>query len=60
MAKKLTLGRDSQIGGVCSGLAEYFDVDVAVVRILFALSFFLSGSGALIYLILWWALPEHP
>ncbi len=60
MAKKLTLGRDGRIGGVCSGLAEYFDVDVAVVRILFALSFFLSGSGALIYLILWLALPEHP
>jgi phage shock protein PspC (stress-responsive transcriptional regulator) len=46
-------------GGVCSGLAEYFDVDVVVVRLLFVFTFFAGGVGFIPYLILWIVLPKR-
>lgn len=55
------LRRDPQhktLGGVCAGLANYFGVDVMVPRILFLVAFFTFGSGLLLYLIMWIAIPE--
>ena len=49
---------DKVIGGVCSGLANYFAIDVVVVRIIFAILFFSFGFGLLPYLILWIAVPS--
>ncbi len=50
---------DKMISGVASGVAAYFDIDPAVVRILFVVfSFFSLGWGILIYLILLIAMPE--
>ncbi|MDB5143026.1 MAG: PspC protein [Mucilaginibacter sp.] len=49
-----------KIAGVCSGLAEYFNVDVAVVRVLFVLALIFHGGGLLIYIVLWIALPKKP
>ncbi len=46
------------IGGVCSGLANYFGIDVVVVRIIFVILFFSFGFGLLPYLILWVAVPS--
>lgn len=46
------------IGGVCSGIAAYFKVDVVVVRVLFVLLLFAGGSGLLAYLILWAITPN--
>jgi phage shock protein C len=46
------------LGGVCSGLAEYFEMDVTVVRLLFAFSFFVMGVGFIPYIILWIVLPR--
>jgi phage shock protein C len=46
------------IGGVCAGLAEYFSIDVTVVRVLFLVSLILHGVGALIYIILMIVLPK--
>jgi phage shock protein C len=46
------------IGGVCSGLSEKFKIDVTILRIAFAAAFIIYGSGGLLYLILWVALPE--
>ena len=51
MNKKLTKGSDRMIAGVCSGIAEYFDTDPTLIRILFVL-FGLMGAGILFYLIL--------
>jgi phage shock protein PspC (stress-responsive transcriptional regulator) len=49
---------DKFIGGVCSGLAAYMNVDPAIVRILFAIVTFGGfGLGFLIYIILWAILP---
>lgn len=46
------------IGGVCSGLANYFGIDVVVVRIIFVVSVISFGFGFLPYLILWIAAPS--
>lgn len=52
-------GDDKFLGGVCSGVAYYFDVDVIWIRIAFLLAVFAGfGSGILIYIILWILLPE--
>ena len=55
------LERDLQnkvLGGVCSGLGNYFGTDPTIWRVLFFLLFFLGCSGLLIYIILWIAMPE--
>ncbi len=44
-------------GGVCSGLAAFFDVESLWVRIAFVVLFMIGGSGLLIYLILWLVVP---
>lgn len=48
------------IAGVCSGIANYLDIDPTVVRLLFVLFFFLAGGGLWIYLVLWVIMPEDP
>jgi phage shock protein PspC (stress-responsive transcriptional regulator) len=54
MDKKLTLGTDKVLAGVCSGIADYLEVDVAFVRIITAVlilgSFF---TGLFLYWICW-------
>lgn len=52
--KKLFRNPDDKVlGGVSSGLAAYFGVEVLYVRLAFVLLAFAGGSGILIYLILW-------
>ncbi len=48
------------IGGVAGGLAEYFNVDVILMRLLFIIVFIAGGSGVLIYIILWIIMPLEP
>ncbi|MEK6781342.1 MAG: PspC domain-containing protein [Bacteroidota bacterium] len=57
MAKKLTKG-DKKIFGVCSGLANYFDIDPTIVRILFVIAFLGFGMGLLIYIIMAVIMPD--
>jgi phage shock protein PspC (stress-responsive transcriptional regulator) len=49
---------DQMIGGVASGIAKYFGIDPTVIRLLFAASVLLGGTGVIIYVILWIVLPE--
>lgn len=57
--KKLFRNAEAKtIGGVASGLADYFQLDIALVRILFVLSIFLGGGGIIFYIILWVITPE--
>jgi phage shock protein C len=59
--KRLTRSStDKKIAGVCGGLAEYFDLDPTLVRVLWLLLLFFAGTGFLAYLILWIALPIAP
>jgi phage shock protein PspC (stress-responsive transcriptional regulator) len=46
------------IGGVCSGLAAYWNLDPTMVRIIFVIIGIFGMAGVLIYLILWVVLPE--
>src|SRR5699024_10007601 len=48
---------DKVLGGVCAGMANYFEIDPAVVRVLAILAFIFYGIGLLVYLVLWIALP---
>ena len=58
-AKKLFRDPDNRIlGGVCGGLGAYFNIDPIVFRIIFILIAFGMGSGLIIYIILWIAIPE--
>src|SRR5580704_14639542 len=52
--------RDKKSGGVCAGLAEYFDLDPTIVRIVWLLAIFLGGTGFLLYVVLWIVLPLAP
>ena len=52
--------RDKKLGGVCAGLADYFDLDATIVRIVWLLAVLLGGTGLLAYLILWIVLPLAP
>ena len=45
------------IGGVCSGLAEFFGLDLALVRIAFVIAFMFASFGFWLYIILWIVLP---
>lgn len=51
---------DKMIAGVCSGLAEYFDMEVTWMRIIFVFAFIFGFSGFIIYLILWIVIPPRP
>jgi len=42
---------NKKICGVCAGLAEYFDLDVTIMRLIFLLLLFVMGGGLLAYLI---------
>lgn len=46
-------GQDQVIGGVCAGLAEYFEIDPVVVRAIAVVLALISGSGIILYLLLW-------
>jgi phage shock protein PspC (stress-responsive transcriptional regulator) len=48
------------LGGVCNGLAQYFKIDVTIVRVAFAVGTLAThGPFGFIYLILWVALPKN-
>lgn len=56
--KRLTRDLDNRmIGGVCAGIANYFDIDPTLVRVLFVALTVTGGSGLLVYLLLWIVIP---
>src|ERR1700734_4454669 len=59
--KRLVRPRQGRkIAGVCLGVAEYFDVDVTVVRLVWLIASFMTGIGLLSYPIAWIVIPEEP
>jgi len=46
------------LAGVCAGLANWIGLDVTLVRIIFLFLGFMTGSGMLIYIILWVVMPS--
>ncbi|MHB8259416.1 MAG: PspC domain-containing protein [Bacteroidia bacterium] len=51
-------GDNKVLGGVCSGIANYFDTDPLWIRLVLVALFFGFGSGFLLYIILWIIIPE--
>lgn len=52
---------DKMLGGVCGGLAEYFDLDPTLVRLGYALlTIFTIFSGVIVYIIMWIIVPTPP
>lgn len=49
---------DHRLGGVCSGLSLYFDIDVTLVRIILFVCLICGGIGFWVYLILWIVAPK--
>lgn len=61
MKEKLFRSRRSRvIGGVAGGLAQYFNIDPIIIRIIFVVLTIMHGMGPVIYIILWIAVPEEP
>lgn len=61
MTRRLFRSGDRMLGGVCAGLAEYFDLDPTLVRIAYIVLSILSAAfpGALVYIILWILIPPR-
>lgn len=51
--------QNAKLGGVCAGIARYFDIDVTIVRILWVLAVLFGGCGILAYLVCWIIMPEE-
>lgn len=59
--RQLYRSRNALVGGVCAGIAERFDVDPLVVRILFlAFTVLTLGLAGLAYMVLWAVFPKRP
>ncbi|AAO90310.1 PspC domain-containing protein [Coxiella burnetii] len=60
--KRLYRSRTNRkIAGVCGGLAEYFNVDATIMRLLFILVVLFSvGFGIIAYILMWVIMPEAP
>jgi phage shock protein C len=51
---------DKKIGGVCAGVADYFDLDPTIIRVVWLLLILCGGTGLIAYLVLWIVLPLAP
>jgi phage shock protein C len=59
--RKLYRSRSNrQVAGVCGGLAQYFNLDATLIRILFVVLAVLGGSGLLLYVAMWIIVPNEP
>ncbi|QIA08883.1 PspC domain-containing protein [Draconibacterium halophilum] len=61
-ANRLYRSHNKVLGGVLAGFAEYFSLDVVLVRVIYVLlSLFSAGfPGLLVYIIFWMVTPEKP
>ncbi|MBQ3071270.1 MAG: PspC domain-containing protein [Tidjanibacter sp.] len=58
--KKLYRSRSRMLGGVCGGLAEYWNVDPTLIRVAVAVLFFVPMIPVVLpYLIMWLLIPER-
>jgi phage shock protein C len=59
--KKLSRSVDNRMfAGVAGGLAEYFNIDPVIIRLIFVILMLAGGPGILIYIVLWIIMPEEP
>lgn len=53
-------GKEKILGGVCGGIAEYFNVDPTIIRIIWILIVLGYGAGIIAYIIAWIIIPKNP
>jgi phage shock protein C len=51
---------DKKVGGVCSGLARYFEIDPLLVRVAFVAAMVFGGGSLVAYVLLWWLVDPAP
>jgi phage shock protein C len=57
--RKLYRSRSQRmLAGVCGGLAEYFNVDATLIRVLFLILAVFGGTGLVIYIVMWLIVPD--
>ncbi len=59
MAKELKRSKDKKLFGVAAGIAEYFDVDVTIVRIIWTILILAYGTGLIAYLVCLFVMKEE-
>lgn len=60
MSKKIQRNEDEgMILGVCAGIADYFDIDPTIVRLLWAFSILFLGTGVLLYILCVFIIPSR-
>lgn len=59
MKKFALVEKDSVVGGVCTGLSKYFNLDLTLIRIVVLLLVLGTGFGLLAYVALWLCAPEE-
>jgi len=52
--------KNKMLAGVCGGIAEYFEVDPVIVRLLLVLLVLMGFAGIILYLVAWLLIPENP
>jgi phage shock protein PspC (stress-responsive transcriptional regulator) len=57
--KKLYRSKDSMLGGVCGGVADYFNLDKSIVRIIFAALILAGTVGFWVYILMWIIVPQE-
>ena len=61
MEKKLYRSKtDKKIAGICGGLAKYLNIDVTLIRVLWAVVSIFAGAGLLAYIICAFVIPDEP
>ena len=61
MNKRLYNSRtEKKLGGVCGGIAQYFDIDPTIVRLAWLVAVFCAGGGLIAYLIAYVVIPQEP
>ena len=51
---------DKKLFGVCAGIADYFDIDPTIIRVIWAALVLIYGTGLLLYIVCAIILPEGP
>lgn len=59
MDKRLTKSTNKMLCGVCAGIAEYFNLDPTIIRLLWVILTFFGGSGIIAYIIAAIIIPEE-
>ena len=51
---------DKKIDGVCAGVAEFFDIDPTIIRLIWACAVLFAGTGVLLYIVAALVMPRKP